>query len=121
MGCEVDDEGRVLEGPGEEEDLEGRGLGFGGADAGDDCFEVVGYYAEDAVAACGGCVEHLDGAVGGEGWGHRLGGGRGGEGVVEDESVVWKADRERGNWQREEASRISESILDHILNSNGQK
>jgi hypothetical protein len=35
-------------------------------DAGYDCFHVVGYDAEDAVVACCGGVEHLDGAVGGE-------------------------------------------------------
>jgi hypothetical protein len=56
-----------LERPREEENLEWRALGFGCLDAGYDGFHVVGYDAEDAVVAgCGG-VEHLDGAVGGEG------------------------------------------------------
>ena len=40
--------------------------------------------------------------------------------MVEDEFVVWKEDLELGHWQREKASRISESLPDHILN-NGQK
>jgi hypothetical protein len=38
---EVDEEGRVVERPGEEEDLSGRTLFFGGADDGCDGFEVV--------------------------------------------------------------------------------
>ena len=51
-------------GPGEEQDLEGGLFVFGGADGGDDRFEVVGYEAGDAVVVLTGVSEHADCEVG---------------------------------------------------------
>lgn len=37
---------------------------FGGADHAEDVFDIVGYGGEDAVLACFGGVENLEGSVG---------------------------------------------------------
>ncbi len=54
---------RILLRPGEEQDLQRRFLGFGGAAARDDGFEVVAHDAGNAVGAVFCCAQDLDGDV----------------------------------------------------------
>ena len=65
-GTEVNEKRRILQSPGEEEDLERRSLVFGGFDACNDCFRVVRHDTKDAVFAFCRCIEHPNSAIIGE-------------------------------------------------------